>query len=117
MPMEVHGKMPYRKIISPSNFHSGSYKGQWLRGMRHGYGIRTSAQWGVATKQKSGGGPGSAHTHASLSSLRSNYGSVAMDDETAAAMDTPNHTGRSHSRERRGADQQDQGWKCYFQIT
>nr|CAD2129348.1 unnamed protein product [Meloidogyne enterolobii] len=87
----------------------GSYKGQWLRGMRHGYGIRTSAPWSVATpnnhqhhseqQQKHRGG------HTSLSSLRSNYGSVAMlDDERAAtAMDTPpNHHGRSHSRERRG---------------
>uniref|UniRef100_A0A915N9M9 Junctophilin n=1 Tax=Meloidogyne javanica TaxID=6303 RepID=A0A915N9M9_MELJA len=87
----------------------GSYKGQWLRGMRHGYGIRTSAPWSLATpnnhqhhseqQQKHRGG------HTSLSSLRSNYGSVAMlDDEGAAtAMDTPpNHHGRSHSRERRG---------------
>ena len=83
----------------------GSYKGQWLRGMRHGYGIRTSAAWGVATKQRHAG---SAHTHASLSSLRSgnsNYGSAMLDDEIAAAMDTPNHTGRSHSRDRKEQEQ------------
>uniref|UniRef100_A0A914I891 Junctophilin n=1 Tax=Globodera rostochiensis TaxID=31243 RepID=A0A914I891_GLORO len=79
----------------------GSYKGQWLRGMRHGYGIRTSATWNAATKQRASG---HSHAHASLSSLRSTYGSMAMDDETAAAMDTPNHTGRSHSRDRRGEE-------------
>ncbi|KAL3102138.1 hypothetical protein niasHS_003547 [Heterodera schachtii] len=79
----------------------GMYKGQWLRGMRHGYGIRTSAPWNSATKQRTSG---NSHAHASLSSLRSTYGSMAMDDETAAAMDMPNHTGRSHSRDRRGEE-------------
>lgn len=75
--------------------------------MRHGYGIRTSAPWSLATpnnhqhhiEQKYKGG------HTSLSSLRSNYGSaVILDDERAAtAMDTPpNHHVRSHSKERRG---------------
>ena len=28
---------------------TGTYKGQWLRGLRHGYGVRTSAQFGQAS--------------------------------------------------------------------
>ena len=28
---------------------SGTYQGQWLRGLRHGYGVRTSAPFGMAS--------------------------------------------------------------------
>ena len=31
------------------SFFTGTYQGQWLRGMRHGYGVRTSAPFGLAS--------------------------------------------------------------------
>ena len=31
----------------------GTYQGQWLRGMRHGYGARTSAPFGIASHFRS----------------------------------------------------------------
>lgn len=34
--------------------YSGTYQGQWLRGMRHGYGVRTSAPFGLASKPSGG---------------------------------------------------------------
>uniref|UniRef100_A0AAF5RWU8 Junctophilin n=2 Tax=Wuchereria bancrofti TaxID=6293 RepID=A0AAF5RWU8_WUCBA len=52
-----------------AGFHDGAYQGQWLRGMRHGYGIRKSAQHSVAAKFRS-----RSRTNASLTSLRSEYG-------------------------------------------
>lgn len=45
----------------------GTYVGQWQRSMRHGYGIRRSAPYGAALKQR----PRSSQRNASLSSLRS----------------------------------------------
>jgi junctophilin len=30
----------------------GTYQGQWLRGLRHGYGVRTSAPFGLASSNK-----------------------------------------------------------------
>ena len=35
---------------------TGTYQGQWLRGMRHGYGVRTSAAFGIASHSKGGDG-------------------------------------------------------------
>ena len=32
------------------------YQGQWLRGMRHGYGVRTSAAFGIASHARGGEG-------------------------------------------------------------
>ncbi|KAF7284210.1 hypothetical protein GWI33_022459 [Rhynchophorus ferrugineus] len=53
----------------------GTYQGQWLRGMRHGYGIRTSAPFGKASKYR-----GNKALRASLTSLRSNeVGGVPVD--------------------------------------
>lgn len=46
----------------------GTYQGQWLRGMRHGYGVRQSAPFGLASRFR----PKSIR--ASLTSLRSNDG-------------------------------------------
>ncbi len=34
----------------------GTYQGQWLRGMRHGYGVRTSAAFGIASHSRGGDG-------------------------------------------------------------
>lgn len=48
--------------------HLGTYQGQWLRGMRHGYGVRQSAPFGLASRFR----PKSIR--ASLTSLRSNDG-------------------------------------------
>lgn len=31
---------------------AGTYQGQWLRGLRHGYGVRTSAPFGMASHNK-----------------------------------------------------------------
>ena len=31
---------------------SGTYQGQWLRGLRHGYGVRTSAPFGMASHNR-----------------------------------------------------------------
>ncbi|KAL3280909.1 hypothetical protein HHI36_004136, partial [Cryptolaemus montrouzieri] len=44
----------------------GTYQGQWMRGMRHGYGIRTSAPFGKASKYRA-----NKNIRASLTSLRS----------------------------------------------
>lgn len=46
---------------------TGTYQGQWLRGMRHGYGVRASAPFGLASHYK----PASKTVRASLTSLRS----------------------------------------------
>ena len=35
---------------------AGTYQGQWLRGMRHGYGVRTSAAFGIASHSRGGEG-------------------------------------------------------------
>lgn len=43
----------------------GKYQGQWQEGKRHGYGIRTSAPFGLASHHRR------KNLHASLSSLRS----------------------------------------------
>lgn len=32
------------------NYQPGTYQGQWLRGLRHGYGVRTSAPFGMASR-------------------------------------------------------------------
>jgi len=44
----------------------GTYQGQWLRGMRHGYGVRASAPFGLASHYKP-----PKQVRASLTSLRS----------------------------------------------
>lgn len=33
---------------------SGTYQGQWMRGLRHGYGVRTSAPFGLASHYRGG---------------------------------------------------------------
>lgn len=58
-------------IAEQTPFHSlslwfaGKYQGQWQEGKRHGYGIRTSAPFGLASHHRR------KNLHASLSSLRS----------------------------------------------
>ena len=52
---------------------TGTYQGQWLRGMRHGYGVRTSAPFGQASHYRPG-----KPLRASLTSLRSNDGGAEI---------------------------------------
>lgn len=51
----------------------GTYQGQWLRGMRHGYGVRASAPFGLASHYKP-----PKQVRASLTSLRSADGGPAV---------------------------------------
>ncbi|GMT29286.1 hypothetical protein PFISCL1PPCAC_20583, partial [Pristionchus fissidentatus] len=51
----------------------GLYQGQWLRGMRHGFGVRKSAVHSTAARLRR------AHNHVSLTSLRS--GQLEMVDD------------------------------------
>lgn len=46
----------------------GSYQGQWQEGKRHGYGVRTSAPFGLASHYRP------KNIQASMTSLRSNEG-------------------------------------------
>uniref|UniRef100_A0A914VI51 Junctophilin-3 n=1 Tax=Plectus sambesii TaxID=2011161 RepID=A0A914VI51_9BILA len=73
-----------------SAFFSGTYQGQWLRGMRHGYGVRKSAPYGVAAKFRS-----RSHAHASLTSLRSEQGDD-LDERPGA--NRPQSSGGDESR-------------------
>lgn len=57
---------------------SGTYRGQWLRGMRHGYGIRKSAPYNIAAKFRS-----RSQTNASLTSLRSDFGEDENNEDGA----------------------------------
>lgn len=67
---------------------SGTYQGQWLRGMRHGYGVRASAPFGLASHYKP---PKQAAIRASLTSLRST-------DGAPAAAPTPEPTDKRDRR-------------------
>ena len=51
--------------ILPFVYISGTYQGQWLRGMRHGYGVRQSVPYGLASHYRP------KALRASLTSLRS----------------------------------------------
>ena len=49
----------------------GIYQGQWLRGMRHGYGVRTSAPFGQASRHRAINSTHSKQRRESISSLQS----------------------------------------------
>lgn len=55
-------------VTALSALSAGTYQGQWLRGMRHGYGVRASAPFGQASHYR----PHKSQLRASMSSLRSN---------------------------------------------
>lgn len=61
---------------------SGTYQGQWLRGMRHGYGVRTSAPFGKASKFRA-----SKAIRASLTSLKSSEGAGSDVDKREKRVD------------------------------
>ncbi|KAL2736934.1 junctophilin-1 isoform X1 [Vespula squamosa] len=66
--------------------HARTYQGQWLRGMRHGYGVRASAPFGLASHYKP-----PKQVRASLTSLRSA-------DVGPAVAPTPDPTDRRDRR-------------------
>lgn len=51
----------------------GTYQGQWQEGKRHGYGMRTSAPFGMASHYKP------KQVHVSMTSLRSNENADSAD--------------------------------------
>lgn len=67
--------IPLKTITTTTT--KGTYQGQWLRGMRHGYGVRQSAPFGMASRfrpkhrgsmtslrsQEAGGGGGGGGGH------------------------------------------------------
>lgn len=56
-------------------FRSGTYQGQWLRGCRHGYGVRQSVPYGLAA-------------HYRAQTLRSSLTSLRSEDEDDAVSTT-----------------------------
>lgn len=60
-------------LINKINLNLGSYQGQWQEGKRHGYGVRTSAPFGLASHYR----PKTIQT--SMTSLRSNEGGANPD--------------------------------------
>lgn len=61
---------------------TGTYQGQWMRGLRHGYGVRTSAPFGLASHYRGGG-----HHRGSLSSLAEATGTPDPSDRRTTRMD------------------------------
>lgn len=55
------------KLLLSAVLCAGTFQGQWMRGMRHGYGVRTSARFGMASHSK----PNKSDIRNSLSSLGS----------------------------------------------
>lgn len=71
---------------------AGTYQGQWVKGMRHGYGVRTSAPFGLASHYK----PSSRkEVRSSMTSLTS-AGTAGGGGGTAAP--TPEPTDRRDRR-------------------
>ena len=82
-------RLPY---VYLTDGDAGSYRGQWLQGSRHGFGIRKSVPYGVAVhyRQKTGsGGTSSSQTSVHTSS-------VEDDDQAPAAAAA--HRGRDQGR-------------------
>ncbi len=63
------GEIFFRYLDKFISLIAGTYQGQWLRGMRHGYGVRASAPFGLASHYRP-----KQPLRASLTSLRSNEG-------------------------------------------
>ena len=57
-----------RAMVATAHYglFAGTYQGQWLRGMRHGYGVRASAPFGMASHYRP-----NKTVRASMTSLRS----------------------------------------------
>ena len=66
--------------------NAGTYQGQWLRGLRHGYGVRTSAPFGMASRFR----PKTNNVRSSTTSLKSDAAA------SAAAAAAGGHHGHHH---------------------
>ncbi|KAK6042173.1 MORN repeat protein [Cooperia oncophora] len=86
IPRHVVWRIPHDGYGTEIYVDGGNYQGQWLRGLRHGYGTRRSATHGQAAKLRP-----KSHTHASLTSLRSGRG----DEENEDDEEKEQHNGRS----------------------
>lgn len=79
----------WRRTVNGANrlffVFPGTFQGQWMRGMRHGYGVRTSARFGMASHSK----PNKPDIRNSLSSLGSddahNKAGSGSDDQAAGS--------------------------------
>lgn len=69
---------------NPLSSSSGTYQGQWLSGKRHGYGVRQSAPFGMASHFRP------KTIQASMTSLRSND-NLAGDKSACDPADKRNH--------------------------
>lgn len=67
------------------NYIPGTYQGQWMRGLRHGYGVRTSAPFGLASHYR-GGNRGHGH-RGSMSSLTEAGGAADPSERRTTRMD------------------------------
>ena len=69
----------------------GTYSGQWLRGSRHGYGVRKSAPFGIASRYREQERAAAAGAHqnlqASQTSLRSQPGGEDSNERRLCARD------------------------------
>lgn len=68
----------------------GTYSGQWLRGSRHGYGVRRSAPFGIASRyreQERAAAAAAANLQLSQSSLRSQSGGDDSNERRLCARD------------------------------
>lgn len=70
-----------QSLIYPLLF-AGTYQGQWMRGHRHGYGVRTSAPFGLASHNRGG-----ARDRGSLSSLVEALGTPDPSDRRNLRVD------------------------------
>lgn len=64
-----------------SQLNSGTYQGQWMGGMRHGYGVRRSAPYGMASCVRH------HQLRASMHSLRSDHsGTAALHGDSSKCL-------------------------------
>jgi hypothetical protein len=76
----------------PISHFLGTYQGQWLRGMRHGYGVRTSAAFGIASHSRGADG-----RRPSVSSLQ-----PGMEEAKAIILSNGTKNGGGGGEEARG---------------
>lgn len=72
--------MVFKVILS----FPGTYQGQWMRGMRHGYGARTSAPFGLASHYRGGA---ARDQRGSVSSLAEVAGTPDPSERRTTRMD------------------------------
>ncbi|XP_054443909.1 junctophilin-1-like [Pteronotus mesoamericanus] len=80
LPSASNSSFSSRHAATPSL--PGTYQGQWAGGIRHGYGVRQSVPYGMATVIRS-------PLRTSLASLRSEQSNGSVLHDAAAAADSP----------------------------